>query len=375
MRRSIPPACLAVLLVAFAPLLLAQEKPAEDPRLASLFDRLDANGDGKLVPDEMPERQRGRFGRMDANGDGAVSREEFAASRGGRGTTDRKRARLAEPTHANVRYGDHERNVLDLWIAESENPTPFVVYYHGGGFRAGDKRSLSPELLAGLLGKGISVAAANYRLSDTAPFPAAMHDSARALQFLRSRAAEYGLDPARAGATGGSAGAGISLWLAFHDDLADPESEDPVLRQSSRLSVAVVTSGQTSYDPRFVGKLFDTDQVHPALIAFFGMSAPEDVAKEEFHAAFREASPIEHATADDPPVYLYYSQPNDPLPKGSSGGKHIHHPAFGFALQKKLAPLGVPCVVRLRKDFAAGRSPTAEWIDFFAMELLPPRKR
>ena len=41
------------------------------------------------------------------------------------------------PTHANVKYGNHERNVFDLWLAESDKPTPLVIYIHGGGFRGG----------------------------------------------------------------------------------------------------------------------------------------------------------------------------------------------------------------------------------------------
>jgi acetyl esterase len=65
------------------------------------------------------------------------------------------------PDHADVRYGPHERNVLDVWLAKSPTPTPLVVYYHGGGFRAGDKRTLNVELLEKLRSGGISVAAAN----------------------------------------------------------------------------------------------------------------------------------------------------------------------------------------------------------------------
>src|SRR6187551_3852622 len=49
------------------------------------------------------------------------------------------------PTHANVQYGPHERNVLDFWKAESEQPTPVLVFIHGGGFVAGDKRGVVPE--------------------------------------------------------------------------------------------------------------------------------------------------------------------------------------------------------------------------------------
>ena len=50
--------------------------------------------------------------------------------------------------------------------------------------------------------------------------------------------------------TGGSAGAGISLWLAFHDDLADPQSPDPIARESTRLTCAGVMGPQTTLDPQ-----------------------------------------------------------------------------------------------------------------------------
>jgi acetyl esterase/lipase len=180
------------------------------------------------------------------------------------------------PDHADVRYGPHERNVLDVWLAKSPTPTPLVVYYHGGGFRAGDKRTLNVELLEKLRSGGISVAAANYRLSNAAPYPAQMQDSARALQFLRLHAKRYNVDPTRIAAFGGSAGAGISQWLAYHNDLADRANSDPVLRQSTRLAAVAPFNAQSSYDPRFIKKLMNTDQVHPALVALFGMSSPAD---------------------------------------------------------------------------------------------------
>src|SRR5262245_4805795 len=151
-----------------------------------------------------------------------------------------------KPDVANARYGPHERNVLDLWKARAEKPTPLVVFIHGGGFRGGDKKNLPLPLLDRCLKAGLSVASINYRLSQHAPFPAPMHDSARAIQFFRSKAKDWNLDPARIACTGSSAGAGISLWLAFHDDLADPKSTDPVARQSTRLSCAAVLGAQSS---------------------------------------------------------------------------------------------------------------------------------
>src|SRR5438105_2450457 len=106
-----------------------------------------------------------------------------------------------EPDLANIRYGPHDRNVLDLWKAKPKpgksGPRPTVVFFHGGGFRQGDKASVPGWLMAKCLDAGISVASANYRLSTTAPFPAPMRDGARAIQFLRFNAKELGIDPSR----------------------------------------------------------------------------------------------------------------------------------------------------------------------------------
>lgn len=336
------------------------------------FARHDRNGDGKLSRDELPEWARRLFDRIDANQDGAISLDEDAAFRAERarrrGGRRPARPRPPAPDHADVKYGPHERNVFDLWLAKSKAPTPLVIYYHGGGFRGGDKRTINVALLKQLLDGGVSVAAANYRLSGTAPFPAQMHDCARALQFIRHHAKEYNIAPKRVGATGGSAGAGISMWLAFHDDLADPKSGDPIARQSTRLTCAVVYAAQSSYDPRFIRKLFDTDQVDGALIRFFGMKDASDVDDPKFHPLFEEASAITHATADDAPVMLFYPQPNTPLPPNSSGRQHIHHPKFGFVLKEKLDKLGVECVLKLRKDYPNGR-PTDDYVKFFLDKL------
>lgn len=275
-----------------------------------------------------------------------------------------RRQQRLKATHANVPYGKHERNVLDLYLAKSQKPTPLVIYIHGGGFRAGDKRSINHNLLRKLREQGVSMAGVNYRLTNSAPFPAQMHDCARALQFLRYHAKKYNLDPKRIAATGGSAGSGISQWLALHDDLADPDSKDPIARQSTRLVAAAPYNAQTSYDPRFIQKLFDSNDIHPALIPFFGMKDKSDIGAKQFYPLFVEASPIEHATADDPPLLFFFSQRNKPLPKNSTGGQHIHHPKFGIVMKKKLDKLGVECTVLFREDHPRGL-PVDEFVGFF----------
>ena len=75
---------------------------------------------------------------------------------------------MDEPTFQDVAYGDHERDVVDLYQADSKDPAPVYVYIHGGGFRNGDKAGFSQVLLKGCLEAGISVAAINYPLSGTA---------------------------------------------------------------------------------------------------------------------------------------------------------------------------------------------------------------
>jgi acetyl esterase/lipase len=152
------------------------------------------------------------------------------------------------PTHKDVTYGPHERNVLDFWRAESAAPAPLVVYIHGGGFRGGSKDGVSSRILRELLAAGISVAAINYRLVQHKRLPAAHFDARRALQFLRSKAKEWNIDKTRTGAFGASAGAQICMWLAFHDEMADPGSPDPLARESTRLSCVATRGGQTTMD-------------------------------------------------------------------------------------------------------------------------------
>lgn len=249
------------------------------------------------------------------------------------------------PTFTDVHYGPHARNVMDVWLAESDKPRPVLISIHGGGFRKGDK-SVSSGVLRECLKSGISVVAITYRFSDEAIAPASFHDSARAVQFVRHHAKEWGINPAKVAATGGSAGAGISLWLGFHDDMADPDNPDPVLRESTRLTCMAVNNGQSSYDPRFIRDLFPGTDTHmnAALASLFGVDlAHLDDLPEEKYKLFEEVSAIPHLTAYDSPVLMTYDSDYDtPISSRSIG---IHHPRFGKALKDKMDSLGIECTV------------------------------
>ncbi|MCG8603270.1 MAG: DUF1080 domain-containing protein [Verrucomicrobiales bacterium] len=254
---------------------------------------------------------------------------------------------VPEPTESEVRYGKHERNVLDFWKAESDTPTPVAFVIHGGGWTGGYKERL-PRFADpnALLEAGISVVSINYRLikkdsrvDTTPPVQAPLHDAARALQFVRSKAEEWNIDKERIGAAGGSAGACSSLWLAFHDDLADPDSEDPVARESSRLFCAAVLGAQTTLDPKQMKEW--TPNSRYGGHAFGLKNFPEFLAKrEEILPWIAEYSPYALVSKDDPPVYLSY---NRPPAIGEKQKDPTHTANFGVKLQERCREMGVKC--------------------------------
>lgn len=263
---------------------------------------------------------------------------------------ERKRPDKPSPDVAEFKYGPHPRHVLDLWKARSDRPTPLVVFMHGGGFHGGQKGHFEPELLDNCLKAGLSMASVNYRLSPEVRFPAHYMDCARAVQALRLHAGEWNLDPQRVAAVGNSAGAGTALWIAFHDDMADPASDDPMLRQSTRLTCVAVIGGQSTYDPRSIKSLVGgRAHEHPALKGFYGLK-DDELDSPKAYELYEKAAPVNYLTADDPPVFGWYAEPKGPLPEDAKPGQGIHHPNFGVDLKQRMEKLGVECVIRHRDD-------------------------
>ena len=258
-------------------------------------------------------------------------------------------ASLPKPTQAGVRYGDHERQVLDFWKAESASPTPLVFIIHGGGWVGGSKeRAEKFADVDALLKAGVSVVSINYRLIkrdpavDTSPaVKAPLHDAARALQFVRSKAAEWNLDKTRVGAAGGSAGACSSLWLAFHDDLADPKSADPVARESTRLTCAAVTGPQTTLDPAQM-KEWTPNSNYGGHAFGFKTFAEFLAGRETILPLIAEYSPYALVSSDDPAVYMTFSAPPA---IGQDQKDPTHTSNFGVKLAEHCATKGVSAEV------------------------------
>ncbi len=92
------------------------------------------------------------------------------------------------------------------------------------------------------------------------------------------------------------------------------------------------------------------------------------------HRLYEDASPLNHVSSDDPPVILFYSEPNAPLPASARAGEGIHHPRFGAALKARLDPLGVECILRHNNDYRgqerAEDAMRGDLVAFFARHLL-----
>lgn len=338
---SIAAFCSAMLLPGLCGLPALAQQPQSD-----LFTRLDANKDGKVSREELPERQKENFKRIDSNGDGAISRDELTKFVGG----GQRPAAPLEPTHADVAYGPHERNKIDLYLVESKTPTPLVLYIHGGGFMGGDKHTIGADTIRSYHAQGWSVAGINYRFTNVLPAPGQYLDCGRAIQFIRHNAEKWNINPKLIASTGGSAGAGTSMWLAFHDDLADPKSDDPIARQSTRLTCVVVSNGQSSYDPRFAEKAGiprPNFERHGFFQPFYNIQRSEADTPEAYRR-YEEAAPITHLTKDDPPAMLTYSYANEDVTATSDLGLVVHHPKLGIALKEQMDKLGIECVVQYR---------------------------
>ena len=267
---------------------------------------------------------------------------------------------LPEVTQADVSYGPHPRQKFDFWRAPGKDPAPVLVFIHGGGWLGGDKSGY-PGFRATvdrLHRRGVSVANVNYRYSSEAILPAPVHDAARAIQLLRSKAAEWGIDKTRIAATGDSAGGCTVLWLATHDDLADPKSADPVARESTRLCGAVAIGAQSTIDPVVIRRdVYETALAHQMICrgAGFPDNKAMDAGYEKAKDLYHEFSPINHLSAGDPPVWMAYTGPvTDPA-------EGIHSSRFGVIFKKRADEVGVTCYIGINKNPEMYPKPPEMW--------------
>jgi acetyl esterase/lipase len=266
---------------------------------------------------------------------------------------------------------------------KAAQPTPVVIEIHGGGWRRGSKSEFiyAGALIGDVLDAGVSVVSIDYRLSPQHTMPAPMQDTVRAVQFVRSKAREWNLDPNRIAAVGGSAGAHLAAWVALHDDFAKADSTDPVERCSSRLACFVPLSGPmdlTRVRPTQLatGSLRGRDFAN-AFTAAFGCTAELFEDDSAVRQRIRDASPLFLVSGDDPPALVMGTWNEQqavlrdpPVPAVLNDPHSVYH---GVLLAEAMRRAGAQVEVRIGPDVGQDREADAAVVLTFLRQWLLPQ--
>ena len=267
---------------------------------------------------------------------------------------------------ADVSYGPFPRQILDIQMPSSEKPTPLIIYIHGGGFTGGWKSAAYTYSLPRFVGQsalasGVAYASVEYRVLATngtegTGVSKPLGDVRRALQHLRLHAESFNIDPDRIAVFGSSAGAGTSLWLGSHDDMANTRSTDPVERMSTRVTAVGASATQATYD--IVGwqdvfadfgitleliALVQPDQVQ-RLLDFYAITSMEDLYDDPDTVAYRaDVDMLALMDAEDAPIWVQNNQGNIGIPTNSN--TLFHHGLHAQTLRDRAIEVGLENVV------------------------------
>lgn len=257
----------------------------------------------------------------------------------------------------NIYYSTNENNDFDIFLPTSNTPTGLVIYYHGGGFRSGSKESIynSKELIQELLKNNIALVTVNYRLlkdSDQEGVLKSLNDSKRCLQFIKYYATSFNIDKNKIVLYGSSAGAGTASWIAFNDDMAQLNSDDPILSESTRVKGAVLKETQCTYDIDLWEKMVFRDyniNIYEAFLndpvteniflSFYGINKISDFYSEKTVKYRKEVDMLSLLSLDDPEFWLSNSNQQVAFPVEFTD--LYHHAYQARTLKEKADIIGV----------------------------------
>ena len=140
-----------------------------------------------------------------------------------------------------VVYGHRHGKELTLDVLRPRQPNGIgIALMVSGGWRSEPSGKTPVWLVAPLLRRGYTVFAVCHISQPEATVMEIVEDVNRGIRFIRHHAADYGIDPARIGVTGGSAGGHLSLMLATRGGPGDPAAPDPVDRESSAVQAVAI---------------------------------------------------------------------------------------------------------------------------------------
>ncbi len=209
--------------------------------------------------------------------------------------------------------GGHSRS-LDLYLPEKKGNAklPLVVWIHGGAWLGGDKGA---NQALGLVQDGFATASINYRLSGEARFPAQIEDCKAAIRFLRSKAAEYGIDGERIGVWGSSAGGHLASLLGTSSTVKDGDAGGKN-GPSSRVEAVCDFFGPadllTLSSQAGNNAALNHDDPNSPEAQLIGGPIQQNADKA------RAASPISYITKDAPPFLIVHGDKDSVVPVGQS---------------------------------------------------------
>lgn len=208
---------------------------------------------------------------------------------------------------------DGEPLLADVYLPAGEGPFPAVMMIHGGAWLAGSRWEMYWHART-VARAGYAVVSIDYRLAPGSQYPAQIDDCRAAWRWMQERAEDWNLDRDRMAVYGYSAGAHLACLVGLA-----PEQGAQVARPR-----AIVAGGA----PCDFGWISPRSR---ALAYFLGGS------REQRPETYRQASPVNHASADDPPVFLYHGNFDRLVPLVSPR-----------RLQTRLREMGVRCDLDIR---------------------------
>ena len=191
----------------------------------------------------------------------------------------------------------------DLFVprGKPKRPRPAVLVVHGGGWLKGDKAKFH-NISVALARRGYVAVAISYRLGGEAKFPAAVHDCNAATRWLRSSAKQYGIDPNRIAAVGGSAGGHLVGLMAAAAHVAELQGEGGHPGVSSGLQAAVVLAGPMQLITGSVARKSREQPASSNANKWFGKTL------DEAPGLYKLAAPFTHFSPRTPPMLFLRGQ-------------------------------------------------------------------
>jgi acetyl esterase/lipase len=179
---------------------------------------------------------------------------------------------------------------LFTYPTAGSGPHAAVIVMPGGGFTSLKMEQEGADEARWLAAHGVAAFVLEYRLSPAYGYPAPMLDASRAVRYVRAHAVELGVDPARLGVWGFSAGGILVGCLATIHTAGDVAAKDPVDRVSDRPDFAIVSYGRLDMSVPLTNGTLPKESI---------------LGPQPTQAAIDAIDPIKHASIDTSPSFLY----------------------------------------------------------------------